>query len=427
MAIVSSGSGTAQAGKPMVQALFVSTVLLSIVSWYTTWQGMALYLNGWFALLASLGIQSALVLVAWLIGFTRTGRPLLTGVYAITAVVSVAFSYVSLYTWFSARERPALVQRQLYDTIHDAAGQTDQVLSSAIAEAKKHVVALDEMAAAEKAHGYIARAQDADPYLAKVRNAVAEEARSLGQAYREGSGEGLRYTAFDRYAKLARQSLEQLTGSQKALSEFRAGLKPNEPSEQQIRRYREVYDAVPWMEAEQQLHAARVVRPPAPALSDHLDKTASGQEELLLSFTELVTAPTGRHVFAFVLAAFIDVIVFLLAFASGPYFGGSTEERWAAAAAALDGAEPQVFVRDFLRKVHPDGQGTARVPVAALSAGEKQLCLMLSGRKLAKLVEEDGGTHYLIEGAVHETLMESLSTRSLALRGTRFAPTSSTP
>ena len=57
----------ASAGRPIVKALFVSTCLLSIVSWYTTQQGMALYLNGWFAFLASLGVQSALILVAWLV------------------------------------------------------------------------------------------------------------------------------------------------------------------------------------------------------------------------------------------------------------------------------------------------------------------------------------------------------------------------
>ena len=151
MALVSQTASSGGSGsRAMVQALFVSTVLLSIVSWYTTWQGMALYLNGWFAFLASLGIQSALVLVAWLIGFTTSRRVLLTTVYAITGVVSVAFSYVSLYTWFSARERPALVQRGLYDSISASAGQAEQQLAAAIAEGKKHVVALDEMTAAEK-------------------------------------------------------------------------------------------------------------------------------------------------------------------------------------------------------------------------------------------------------------------------------------
>ena len=55
------------------------------MSWYTTQQGMALYLAPWFAFLASLGVQSALVLVAWLVGVTEARRGLLIAVYVVTA------------------------------------------------------------------------------------------------------------------------------------------------------------------------------------------------------------------------------------------------------------------------------------------------------------------------------------------------------
>jgi len=395
----------------MVKALFVSTCLLSIVSWYTTQQGMALYLSPWFAFLASLGVQSALVLVAWLIGFTKSGRALLVAVYAITATVSVGFSYVSLYTWFAAKERPAIVERQLYDTLNGAAGQTSELLASAVAEARKHTLALEEMTSAEKSHGFISKAADTDPYLAKVREAVAKEAGT----YAEGSGAGVRYTAFERYAKLARQSLDQLTAAQSSLSTFRSQLKSNESSEAQIRKFREVYDGVPWSEVSEQLHA-KFERPGVPTLAGNLDHTATGQEDLLLAFTELVTAPTARHLFSFVLAAFIDLIVFLLAFASGPYLNGEPEQRWCAASAALDGAENQVFIRDLLRKCEPDSRGMARAAVSGLSAGELQLCLLLAAKGEATLMEEGGRKYYLFSEGVHERLVEALAIRGMPLR-----------
>jgi hypothetical protein len=154
--------------RSMVKALFVTTCLLSIVSWYTTEQGMALYLSVWFAVIASLGVQGALVFVAWLIGLVKSRRALLGAVYAITATVSIAFSYVSLYTWFSARERPAAVERKLYDELSISVGKTQELLAAATAEAQKHELALDEMTSAEKSVGFISRAQDADPYLARV-------------------------------------------------------------------------------------------------------------------------------------------------------------------------------------------------------------------------------------------------------------------
>jgi len=410
MAYVSENAGAA--GKPLVKALFAASVLLSIVSWYTTMQGMALYLSTWFALLASLGVQTALVIVAWLVGFSRARRGLLITVYAITALVSIAFSYVSLYTWFSVRERPALVERQLYDTLNASAQKTEEILASAAAEAGKHVTALTEMTESEKSIGHISRATDADPYLATVREAVAREAQSM----REGSGEGLRYNAFARYTKLAAQSAAQLAAAQKALSDFRLNAKPLDATEKQLRNFHAAYDPIPWNEVEQTLHTARIERPAIPNYADFVDRTATSQEDLLLAFTELFTAPTGRHWFAFTLAAFIDIIVFLLAFSSGPYFYGAQEERWCAAGAAMEGMDNQLFVRDFLRKVSPGANGLGRLDSSQMTPGEIQLCVLLAGRGMAAVLEENGTVFYLLDPKLHESMVESLASQRMPLR-----------
>ena len=412
MAFVPSGVAT----RPMVQGLFVASCLLSIVSWYTTEQGMALYLASWFALLASLGVQAALVLVAWLIGFTKSRRTMLIVVYGITAMVSVGFSYVSLFTWFSAKERPVAIERKLYDRLNQDAAAVQEVLSSATGEGQKHVLALQELTTAEKAHGSISRAQDADVYLANVRDSVSKEAQTYASAYREGSGEGVRYTAFDRYTKMAEQSLARITAAQQAMVQFRLQLKPLDPTEKQLRSYSQAYDLVPWTDVEQALHSARFERPAMPAYSEFVDRSVSGQEDLLVAFEELFTAPTGRHVFAFVLAAFIDAIVFLLAFAAGPHFFGSDEERWVAASAALDSLDRQIFVRDFLRKLTPTVRGMARVESGMLTPGEQQLCLVLASKGLAAMAEEDGKLVYLIDQGAHEQLLDTLASQRFPLR-----------
>ena len=416
-----SSAGPAVVSRPLVACLFVSSVLLSVVSFYTTQQGMALYLSPWFSFLASLGVQSALVLVAWLVGVTESRRGLLVAVYAVTAVVSIAFSYVSLHTWFASRERPATIERALYDELDAAAGRSQELLTAAIAEGQKHVLALDEMTAAEMAHGYISRATDQDPYLARVREAVAREAESYGRAYPEGQGQGLRYTAFDRHASLARQTVARLQDVQKGLADFRAGLKPLDPTEQQLRGFRQVFDAIPWSDVRDTLHAK--VEPPAvPAYSAFVDRAATGQEDLVIAFAELLSAPTSRHVLALALAAFIDLIVFLLAYASGPFFFGAPEVLWVRAGAALDGADEQVFARDLLRKVGPSSQGLARVDAAALSPGERQFVLLLAARGLAAPVEEEGRRFYLLDADVHRTLAESLSERRVPLRAAAAQP-----
>jgi hypothetical protein len=425
---VSSNAPTDSAGltRPMVQALFVASCLLAIVSWYTTFEGMRLYLSIWFAALASIGIQTALVMVAWLIGFTSPARnvgrrTLLIGVYIVTALISISFSYTSLYTWFSARERPATIERRLYDTLNDSAGQTQKLLTSAVAEQQKHVLALQEMTEAEKTHGHISRAQDADPYLGTVRAAVAREAQTYADNYREGSGEGVRYSAFDRYTKLAEQSLSDMQRAQTQLAGFMAEAKPLDPTEKQLSAYRQVYNDVPWNEVEQALHSGALAKPPVPEYSDFVDRTVSGQEDLLVAFEELFTAPTPRHAFALALAMFIDVIVFLLAFASGPYFFGAAEHRWVSAGAALEGIDHQIFTRDFLRKLTPGPRGTARADVSTLTPGEQQLCLLLGSKKLAVLVDDNGKTYYMLEPGIHEHLLESLASQSFPLRAASVA------
>lgn len=411
----------ASLSRPMVKILFFASCLLAVVSWYTTFEGMRLYLSVWFSLLASVGIQTALVLVAWLIGFTSASRQvsrrsLLIAVYVITAIVSIAFSYVSLYTWFSARERPATVERRLYDALNGSAAQVQALLTSAIGEQQKHVLALEEMTLAEKTHGHISRAEDADQYLAGIRAAVAREAQTYAENYREGSGEGIRYSAFDRYTKLAQQSLGQMQQSQRELADYLAKSKPLDPTENQLQAYRQVYDRVPWSDIEQSLHSGRLQKPVLPVYSDFIDRTVSGQEDLLVAFQELFTAPTPRHVFALVLAAFIDVVVFLLAFASGPYFFGAAEHRWVSAGAALEGIDLQIFTRDFLRKLTPGPRGMARVEVSTLTPGEQQLCLLLAAKKLAVVSEDDGKKYYMLEQGIHEHLLESLASQDFPLR-----------
>jgi hypothetical protein len=278
------------------------------------------------------------------------------------------------------------------------------------------------MTRAEKAHGFISRAADQDPYLARVRAAVAREAESYGAAYPEGQGPGLRYTAFDRHTALARQALARLSESQRALAGFRAALEPLDPTEQQLRGFRQVFDALPWSDVREALHA-EIQLPALPAYSDFVDRTASGQEDLVVAFTELVGAPTSRHVIAFALAAFIDLIVFLLAYAAGPFFFGAPEQRWLRAAAALDSTDPQLLTRGLLRKTAPGAHGLPRVEHETLSPGERQLCLVLGARGLAAAVVEDGRRAYLLDAGFHQRLVESLAERGLALQAVQPEPT----
>jgi len=245
--------------------------------------------------------------------------------------------------------------------------------------------------------------------------AVAREAETYAASYPEGSGPGLRYTAFERYGKIAVQSIARLRQADHALGELRDGLKPLDSTESQLRAFRQVFDAIPWSDVRETLHSQKLETPTVPAYSDFVDRSVAGQEDLLIALTELFTAPTARHVFAFALAAFIDVLVFLLAYAAGPFFFGASEDRWLAAGAALDSVDDQVFLRNLVRKLVPSPQGLARVEGATLSPGELQLFLLLTAKGLAARSEEEGKLFYLLDQSLHQRMVESLAVRGLSL------------
>jgi hypothetical protein len=205
------------------------------------------------------------------------------------------------------------------------------------------------------------------------------------------------------------------------VADFRTQLKPLDSTESQLRSFHQVYDGIPWADVSDALHGAKIDRPVVPNYADFVDRTVTGQEDLVVAFQELFTAPTSRHVFSFALAAFIDIIVFLLAFASGPHFFGSKEQRWLSSAAALDGLDEQIFVRGFLRKLTATARGVARVDSNDLSAGEQQLCLLLVAKKLAMMQEEEGRRFYLLDHAIQEQLLESLSVPGLPLHASAKA------
>jgi len=136
----------------------------------------------------------------------------------------------------------------------------------------------------------------------------------------------------------------------------------------------------------------------------------------MVAFQELFTAPTVRHFFSLALAAFIDIVVFLLAYASGPYFFGSAERRWFAAGAALDSGHEQVFVREFLRKLRPDQSGLTRADSDSLTPGETQVCCLLVSKGLATTAERDGRVVYLLGPEIHEQLLELMASPDLRVR-----------
>ena len=75
--------------------LIAGTLLLSVLSFFTTFFGLAILVQVPLALAGSLGLQVGMLGVAWNLLRVRDGRRLYVAVFLVAASVSVFFSYAN--------------------------------------------------------------------------------------------------------------------------------------------------------------------------------------------------------------------------------------------------------------------------------------------------------------------------------------------
>ncbi len=78
--------------------IYIGTFLVSVLSFFTTYMGLAIFLDNWLALLGSLGLQTALLGIAWNLMHMRKSRMTYAVVFGMVAVFSMFFSYVNFNT-----------------------------------------------------------------------------------------------------------------------------------------------------------------------------------------------------------------------------------------------------------------------------------------------------------------------------------------
>ena len=90
-----------------------------------------------------------------------------------------------------------------------------------------------------------------------------------------------RYTAFDRHAKLARQSLEQLQSARNNLALFQSQTKPLDPANNQFRAFHQAFDAVTRLF--HQVSGIRLTESKHALVTGRLQRLAAGESQLLVS------------------------------------------------------------------------------------------------------------------------------------------------
>jgi hypothetical protein len=177
--------------------IYAGTFLVSVLSFVTTYQGLAIFLDRPLAIIGSLGLQTAMLGIAWNLMRMKTNRLAYVLVFFCAASFSMFFSYVNFNIRLKETTRVEKA-RSAYSTvarpvIREYAAQARQALSQSQYQFQR-VADLLEM---EDTKGWATVVDEGsnDPYIQSIidgaRRTVVSWQDHQGYDYRQGSGRGI--------------------------------------------------------------------------------------------------------------------------------------------------------------------------------------------------------------------------------------------
>ena len=180
--------------RPMI---YVGILLISILSFFTTLQGMLIILNPWLAVIGALGLQLAMLGIAWNLMQVRHNKLSYLLVFSAAAFFSMFFSYANFNSQLKANTR-ALDARAAYATA------ARPVIEERLALAKKALLSghyqverIGDLMQMEREKGWSTYIDEGsnDPLVQLVIEGARKTAGSWqahqGFTYHQGQGQGI--------------------------------------------------------------------------------------------------------------------------------------------------------------------------------------------------------------------------------------------
>jgi hypothetical protein len=308
--------------------LLWASFVAAAVSLMTTGMGLRRYLSFFLAWPLALAVQAGLFGLAWLIAVGRRRlRPLVVVLYLVTMPFSVVFSYVMLQSEFTATIKPHEARRALYDELRTNTAEVTSTLSAGIAASEELALRLGSWLEMEKEAGWTMSTCDdeencyLDGVCRRVGRKIDNWERSLGVTYQQGPGEALIYGLLETEIGAVSRINGTLSGFREEWTANEAVFADGLDNRERLRRYDGSLAGFPKEDLEAVLCRA-AAPPPPPAYGSFARDAAGGDETPVYAFQDLTAIFEPDHefgrgdyptVFAFFLAAFIDLFVLLVA------------------------------------------------------------------------------------------------------------------
>ncbi|MBU0982534.1 MAG: hypothetical protein KKA42_01590 [candidate division Zixibacteria bacterium] len=297
--------------------IYLGILLISVLSFFTTYAGLAIFLAKPLALIGSLGLQTAMLGIAWNIMRVRQSRAAYALVFASAAAFSIFFSYANFSSSLKGNTRAHEARAGYAEASRPVVREFATVARQALARAEYQEKRVTDLLELEDTKGWATIVDEGsnDPVVQEIidgaRRTVDSWQQRQGTSYRQGAGKGIISNYLASWRNQVQNNLWAVGKYVHAIDSLALMLNSNLPVTEQ-------YDLVNYAVVNFPTAAYAMITTETPSLpeppfpSDFVEKPANGQQALMLVIADLY--PMDRLTFFSLLFAFvIDFIVIVMA------------------------------------------------------------------------------------------------------------------
>lgn len=316
-------------GRYTTPLIYCGTLLLSVLSFFTTLTGLSIFLDYKLALIGSLGLQLAMLGIAWNMIRIRDNRLSYITVFMAAAMFSIFFSYANFNTSLKSETRATSVRADYYSAIQPLLNQYSELSETTRLKIEYRVGRISDLIKREEQTGWATVVDEGsrDPFIQSVidgaRFMVESWRENQGVDYRQGAGRGIIVEFLENYHRQAKSRLSEINNYVGLLDSLTLSCSGEMPVAKQfaiVNRARVKYPS----EIVALLNDANITIPPIPSRSDFIESPSGPDQAFMLIIGDLKRMD-GLTIFSILLAVAIDLIVILMALA-GSFAMGDEEQ-----------------------------------------------------------------------------------------------------
>jgi len=299
--------------------IYLGTLLLSILSFFTTFYGMSILLGTPLAFIGSLGLQVALLGVAWNLMRIRDKRLNYVVVFLSAAVFSIFFSFANFDTALKSPNRSLDARINYTHSARPVLSEYQSIVKQTAQTAKYQSQRIKKLVEIEQEKGWATAVDEGsqDGLLQSVidgaRRSIQSWEKSHNRKFRQGQGRGPVVNYLESHQIQIQSSLTTIESYSTTLDSLALALNSELPVAAQHEIINQAWSTFPIGEVTL-ISSKKPHLPEPPNMAEFIESPTSRQQAFMLVINDFFEMDK-LALFSLLLAIVIDLIIILMALA----------------------------------------------------------------------------------------------------------------